>query len=378
MIVNKGIVIRIKPNASQRVKLAQHFGCNRFLWNYFLSTRIAEYQADKTGSSYYRDAAELTKLKNTPEFSWLYDASIGSEQRTLKNLDDAYRRFFKGKARFPRFKAKKAEQSFTVCGKLAIKGKRVYIPKFPEGLRFNRDLPDFTKINNVTIKQTASGKYYAVLGVEAEATQLPDNGKQVGVDLGLVNFAVFSNGKRIKAPKHFRRQQAALKRAQQHLARKKKGSKRRELQRIKVAGIHEKIANSRKDFLHKTSAFAVRHFGFIGVEDLNVKGMVRNRSLAKSISDASWGEFLRMLEYKCQWYGRELVKVGRFYPSSKSCSECGFVVQSLPLAIREWKCHECEATHDRDLNAAINVLREAIKWQRQSAITDVESLSVCA
>lgn len=373
MNVNKGIVIRIKPNATQREKLAQHFGCNRFLWNHFLAKRQREYQADGMSSNYYKDAAELTALKRQDGNEWMYLTSVNSQQRTLKNLDDVYRRFFKGKARYPRFKAKRHEQSFTISGGISLEGKRVKLHKFSEGIRFNRELPEFEKINSVTIKKTSSGKYYAILSVEAEVSELPANDNACGIDLGLTDFAVFSNGKRIKPPKHFRKQQAALKRAQQHLARKKKGSKRKEKQRIKVAQIHEKIANSRKDFLHKTSAFAVKNFGFIGVEDLNVKGMVRNRSLAKSISDASWGEFLRMLEYKCQWYGRELVKVGRFYPSSKACNECGFIVRSLPLAIREWKCPECDATHDRDLNAAINVLRESIKWHRQCASTGLEA-----
>jgi putative transposase len=377
---NKGIVIRVKPTASQRAKLTQHFGCNRFLWNYFLNKRRTEYQENKQGSSYYRDAAELTKLKQQPEYAWMYETSVNSQQRTLKNLDDAYKRFFKGKARFPRFKSKRHDQAFTLAGGISVKGKRVCIPKFPEGLKFNRALPAYTKVNSVTVRKTASGLYYVILSVEADVQPMPANDNQVGIDLGLTDFAVFSNGKRIKAPKLFRKQQAALRRAQQHLSRKKKGSKRRDKQRIKVARIQEQIANARKDFLHKASAFAVKNFGAIAIEDLAVKNMVKNRSLSKSISDAGWGQFTTMLEYKAAWYGRELVKVGRFYPSSKSCGECGFIHQGLRLDERKWACPGCGAEHDRDHNASQNILREGLKQlsERQSPSTVLERASACA
>ena len=203
----------------------------------------------------------------------------------------------------------------------------------------------------------------------------PAIGDAVGIDLGLIDFAVLSNGKRIKAPKHFRKQQVALKRAQQHLSRKKKGSKRREVQRKKVAGILRKIANSRRDFHHKASAFVVNNFDTIAVENLAVKNMIRNPSLAKSIADAGWGQFLDMLSYKAHWFGRELLEVDRFYPSSKSCGGCGFIVDTLPLDVRSWDCPACQATLDRDVNAAGNILREALRSGRQSPITNAEKVS---
>ena len=176
MKVNKGIIFRVKPNAEQRRKLSQHFGHNRFVWNHFLNKRREDYQRDKTGSDYYKDAAELTKLKQRPEYEWLYEASIASEQRTLKNLDDAYKRFFKGNARFPRFKSKRYEQAFTLAGDITIKGNRICFPKFSEGLRFAREIPDHTKINNITVRITADGLYYVILSVEAEVANQVSHG----------------------------------------------------------------------------------------------------------------------------------------------------------------------------------------------------------
>ena len=358
MKANMGILIRLKPNATQRQSLERHFGSNRWLWNHFLDKRRTEYQESKKGSTYLKDAAALTKLKHDGGHDWLNEVSVASLQRTLKHLDDAYKRFFKGKARFPNFKSKKSEQSYTLAGGIRIDGKRLIIPKFQEGLKFNRSLPDIDKINNVTIRRVASGKYYACLSVEAERSGLTTTRREIGIDMGLTDFAVFSDRKRIKAPKLFRKQQAALKRAQQHLSRKKKGSKRREIQKLKVARIHERIANARKDFLHKASSDVIRHYDTICVESLAVRNMMRNRSLAKSIADASWSRFLELLGYKAEWYGRKLVNVGRFYPSSKTCGECGFIHQGLRLIDREWTCPKCGAKLDRDVNAAGNILRE--------------------
>jgi putative transposase len=358
MKVNNGIKIRLKPNASQRQLLEKQFGCNRFLWNYFLNKRRRDYQQTKKGSTYGKDAAALIALKHDGVHDWLNEASITSLQRTLKHLDNAYKLFFKGHARFPRFKSKKHEQSFTLAGVIRIKDKRLIVPKFQEGIKFHRDLPAFTKIRNVTIRRVASGKYYACLSVESEKAALPKTGKEAGIDLGLKDFAVFSNGARIKPPKRSRKQQAALRRARNHLSRKQQGSKRKEAQGKKLAKIHEKIANSRKDFLHKASAFAIRNFDTICIEDLSVENMLRNRALAKSIADAGWGQFVSYLSYKAKWYGRTLVKVGRFYPSSKTCGSCGSINQELTLADRKWACPSCGATHDRDLNSAVNILRE--------------------
>jgi putative transposase len=366
MKVNKGIVFRIKPNSTQLDKLAKHFGHNRFIWNYFLQKRREDYQRNKEGSNYYKDAAALTELKKKSEYSWLYECSTASQQRTLKHLDDAYKRFFKGKAKFPNFKSKRGKQSFTMCGDISIKNKRVYFPLFSEGIRFNRELPEYSKINNLTVTKTPSGLYYVSLSVEAKTTSLPKTKKKVGIDLGLIDFAVLSNGKRIKNPRHLRLHEKALARAQKHLSRKQKGSKRKDKQRIKVARIYEKITNIRKAFLHRTSHYIVNNFDKIMVEDLAIKNMIKNRSLSKHIADVGWRDFINMLTYKTEWYGKKLVTIERFFPSSKTCSECGFINQSLSLDIREWKCTSCNTQHDRDLNASRNILAEGIKLSGRS------------
>jgi putative transposase len=359
MKVSKGIKIRINPNAIQRRKLKEHFDANRFVWNYFLEKRIKEYQDMKTGSTYNKDAAHLTKLR--AEMPWLALASCGSEQRTLKHLDDAYKRFFKKNARFPRFKSKRYDQAFTIAGYVFVKSNKLCLPKFSKGIKFNRTIPDFDKINNVTIKLTASGKYYALLSVASEAMEMPQTGKQVGLDLGLKDFAVLSNGKRIKPLKAFVKAQKELKRSQQHLSRKIKGSNRYNKQQRKTAAVQEKIANSRNNYLHHASSFVVSNFDVIAIEDLAIKNLVKNHKLAKAISDASWSDFVRMLDYKSKWYGKTLVKVGRFYPSSKTCNACGVINQGLQLSDRVWDCSHCGVKVDRDLNASLNILQEGIR-----------------
>lgn len=375
MEVNGAIVMMLKPNARQRKMLAQHFGQQRFIYNYFLSKRQRDYKENKLRSSYFKDCRTLTVLKS--DLPWLYEASTNSQQRTLKNLDDAFKRFFKGNGEYPRFKKKMAEQSFTARGKeIKVDANRLKITKFMEGIRFNRKVPSFKRILSVTVRQATAGHYYAAISVVFDKKPLPTTGKQTGIDLGLTDLAVFSTGKRIKAPKHFRRLQGQLKQAQQHLSRKVKGSKRRTKQRMKVAAIHRQIANARKDTLHKASAFAIKNHDVIAVESLAVSNMLKNRSLSKSISDAGWGEFVRQLEYKAKWYGRKVIKVGRFYPSSKACSGCGWIHQGLKLSDRVWNCQQCGMNHDRDLNAALNILSEALKSERQPSITGVEKKSV--
>lgn len=373
MEVETALIVRIKPNERQKKFLARCFGQNRFIYNYFLEQRRREYAENKTTSNYFKDCKRLTELKQTND--WLYISPSNSQQRTLKHLDDAFKRFLKGKAGHPKFKSKKGEQSFNQRStEVRVEGKRLYLFN-GEWLKFGRKLPEFKRLRSVTVRLTPAGDYYASLSVIMEKQPLPPTGTQTGIDLGLTDLAVFSTGKRVKAPKHFRRHQKRLKQAQQHLSRKVKGSKRRMKQRMKVAAIHRQIANARKDTLHKASAFAVRNHDVIAVESLAVTNMLKKRSVALSISDAGWGEFVRQLEYKSQWYGRKLLKVGRFYPSSKACSGCGWIHQGLKLSERVWTCQECGEEHDRDDNASKNILSEALKQsERQAPITGNEKV----
>ncbi len=366
--VHKGIVIRIRPNEKQRQRLAMHFGVNRWVWNYFLGKRIKEYKDSKISGSYLKDCKELTALKK--EHAWLFDASISSKNRTLRSLNEAYKNFYSKRAKFPSFKTKKRNQSFSLSSPdIKFKQNKVCFPRFAEGIKFNRKLPPYTKINSITIKQTPSGKYYAVLNVKSKTVLLKKTRKKIGIDLGIKDFAVLSNGERIKPLQ----QSKKLKRAQQHLSRKLKGSNRFEKQRQKTALVHEKIANSRKNFLHQVSKHVVINYDFIAIETLVVRNMVKNPTLARVISEASWGEFIRQLEYKASWYGKELVKVGRFYPSTKTCNSCGIINQTLTLKERNWVC-DCGVSLDRDINAAKNILQEGKRISgRLSPNTNVEA-----
>ena len=371
---NFAIKIRIKPNKKQKELIAKHFGCKRFLWNHFLAERIQQYKENQLNSTYVKDCKKLTELKRQAGKEWLYEVDACSQQRAIKKLDDAYKSFFKGNTDFPNFKSKKHQQSYQTVGNISIKAKRVCFPKFSEGIKFNRKLPVFDKINNITIKQTATGLYYAILSVEGDITPLPVTNQSVGVDLGIIDFAVTSDGEKIKNPKHLNKHSKKLAQAQKHLARKNKGSNRRNKQRIKVAKIHAKIANVRADFHHKLSRKLINQYDFIGLESLKVKNMVKNHKLAKSISDCGWTDFVRMIDYKAAWYGRTVTQIGQYFPSTKMCHGCGFVHQSISLNMREFDCQSCGVKLDRDVNASKNILFEAKRLSlRSSGITNTEA-----
>lgn len=365
MIVTAGIKRQFKPTKKQAILLDKHFGANRFIWNRFLESRKTAYQENKKTSNYYKDAKILTELKQKKEFKWLYEVSSVSLQRTLDQLNDAYKRFFKKHSQFPNFKKKRFAQSYTLVGKIRVKGNMLFISKFMEGLKFKTPIEGVKKINNVTIRRTAGGKYYFSLSVEIEKKSLPKSTKKIGIDLGLKDFLVRSDGERVKAFKPFVKTQAKMKEVQVHLSRKKKGSSRFKKQKLKVGKLYDKITNCRANFLHQSSAKLIRSFGFIALEDLAVKNLVQNHRLAKHIADVSWGEFIRQLEYKSEWYGRNLVQIDRFYPSSKTCNSCGFINQDLTLKDRTWECGGCKKTLDRDLNAAKNILIEGLKLNRE-------------
>lgn len=373
--VNKTYKFRIFPNAEQEQNLARHFGHSRFVYNYFLNERKEQYQKDKKSDNYYAQAKTLTDLKKQEGTEWLKEVNSQTLQFALKSLDSAYINFFRGNAKFPRFKSRRNKNSFTVPQSGKIIDGKLSIPKFKDGIKIKLHREVLGTIGKMSITRTPAGKYYVSIFTEQEADELPKTNRQVGIDLGLKDFVITSDNKKFKNNRYTNKYARELKKAQQHLSRKQKGSNGFEKQKIKVAKIHEKIANSRLDTLHKVSYALVRDNGLIVIEDLNVKGMIKNRKLSKHIADASWGSFVNLLQYKCDWYGRELVKVNRFFPSSKTCNKCGWINQDLNLSIREWTCKNGHKL-DRDLNASQNILKEGLKIYREElAITKVERKS---
>ena len=356
--INRTYKFRLYPNKEQIELLTKHFGCSRFVYNTFLNQRIEQYKLTGKSDNYYKQAKSLTEMKKKEETAWLNEVNSQTLQFALRSLDTAYTNFFKKRAKFPKFKSKHSKNSFTVPQNTSISGGRVFIPKFKEGIkcRVHREIKG--KNGKVTITKTPSGKYFVSVFTEEEyITPLKKTGKSVGVDMGLKDLLVTSDGEIFKNNRYTKKYECKLAKAQQHLSRKVKGSKGFENQRLKVARFHEKISNSRADYLHKCSISFICRYDTICIEDLNVKGMIRNHHLAKSISDASWGTFINMLTYKAEWNSKKVVKIDRFFPSSQTCHICGYVNKEIKdLSVREWECPHCHTHHDRDVNAAINIL----------------------
>ena len=360
-MVNKTYKFRIYPTVEQEILLVKHFGCTRYVYNYFLNERKEQYQANKKSDNYYKQAATLTKLKKEEDTKWLKEVNSQTLQFALRSLDTAFLNFFRGNAQFPKFKSKKHKNTFTIPQFGKLEDGKIIIPKFKEGIKVKIHREVKGKIGKMNITKTPTGKYYVSIFTEQEVEDLPKTNKQVGIDLGLKDFVITSDNKKFKNNRYTKKYARKLKKAQQHLSRKQKGSNGFEKQKLKVAKIHEKIASCRLDTLHKVSIELVKNYDLISVEDLNVKGMIKNHKLSKHIADASWGNFVSLLQYKCDWYGKELVKVNRFYPSSKTCGECGWINQELKLSDREWTCNSCDVIHDRDVNASRNILKEGLK-----------------
>lgn len=361
--INKAYKYRLYPTREQKRMLINYFGQVRFVYNYFLQQRIDFYTLnkgkEKQSLNYCDTAKMLTQLKKQPDFYWLNKSNSQSLQQSLKHLDIAYQHFFQDGFKFPIFKKKSANQSFSIPQYFKIDTKRglLKIPKLsPIKIVLHRKYKG--KVKSVTISTTPSGKYFASVLCEVNQTiKLKKSGKKIGIDLGLKSFLVTSNGEKINPPKFLYKSEKKLKRLQQLLSRKVKGSKNRNKARIKVALMHEKIHNQRNDFLHKLSNRLVSENQAIFTEDLNVKGIMANRHLAKSVSDASWSEFIRQVKYKSNWYGTQFYQVDRFFPSSKKCNHCGDINDLLVLADREWVCKKCNQVHDRDINSAKNILQ---------------------
>ncbi|BAU07696.1 IS200/IS605 family element RNA-guided endonuclease TnpB [Fischerella sp. NIES-3754] len=351
---NKAYKFRLYPNKEQSAFLAKCFGCSRFVYNHFLRLTTDVYAESKKSVRYKEWAKLLTNLKS--EFEWLKEVNSQSLQQTLKDLESAFVGFFKKLGEFPNFKKKSNRQSFRVPQHFLIDNAGfLRLPKMtPIKMVIHRQILGTPK--NVTISKTPSGKYYASIVTEQDILIAPLNGNKIGLDLGLKEFAITSSGEKFENPKYFRASLRRLKIRQRRLSRKQKASNNRNQARLTVAKIHEKVANQRQDYQHKISLKLTSENQRISAESLMIKGMIKNRKLAKHISDIAWGNFLIMLEYKGDIYGCEIHYVDRFFPSSKRCSKCGYIKQDLTLAIREWQCPECKSFWDRDINAALNLI----------------------
>ena len=368
--MHKAFKFRLLPTKEQEVLLAKHFGCVRFIYNHFLSEKQKHFLENKTTPNFNQCAGNLVAKKKEEGYEWLKEVNSQVLISTLMNLETAYGNFFRKKSKFPKFKSKKNKNSFQIPQHVSLKEKNVVqIPKFKEGLKFIKHRELKGTIKSATISKNPTGKYYiSFLCVVEKPTKHKKTGKSIGIDLGLKDFIITSEGQRYCNPKFLKKYEVKLARKQRILSRKEKGSKGRDKARLSVAKVHEKITNSRNDMQHKVSSKLVRDYDLIAIEDLNVKGMVKNHCLAKAISDVAWSSFVTKLKYKAEWNGKEVIVIDRFYPSSKTCSCCDHIKESLSLDERTWTCSKCNTIHDRDVNASKNILRRALAIQSAGTV----------
>ncbi|MCS6960238.1 MAG: RNA-guided endonuclease TnpB family protein [Pseudanabaenaceae cyanobacterium SKYGB_i_bin29] len=358
-MAHRAYTYRFYPTPEQEVLLRKTIGCARLVYNRALAVRKEAWEHRQEQVGYGATSALLTEWKRQEDLQFLNEVSCVPLQQSLRHLQSAFTNFFAGRAKYPVFK-KKQHGGSAEYTKSAFRWKngQLFLAKCNEPLPivWSRELPQGSEPSTVIITLTPSGRWMVSILVEEEIAPLPPTENKVGIDLGLDSLVTLSNGVKVKPPKRLKAKLRQLRRAQRALSRKQKGSKNRAKARMRVAKIHAQIADARKDFLHKLTTQLVKENQLIAVEDLAVRNMIQNHKLACSISDAGWGELVRQLQYKCEWYGRQLVKIDRWFPSSKQCSNCGHIAETMPLHIREWECPMCHAHHDRDVNAARNIL----------------------
>lgn len=384
--VKRAFKYRFYPTDEQAAELSRTFGCVRLVYNKALEERTVAWHCEQRRVSYIQSSARLTEWKKTEELAFLAEVSSVPLQQALRHLQTAFAGFFAKRAQYPRFKSKKKSRASAEYTRSAFKWRdgALTLAKMtdPLDIRWSRPLPQGGEPSTVTVSCDATGRWFVSMLCDDAITPAPATTAAVGIDAGITSLVTLSTGAKITNPRHERRDRARMAKAQRELSRKVKGSANRDKARRQVAKVHARITDRRRDFLHKLTTRLVRENQTVVIEDLTVRTMVKNHTLARAISDAAWSQMREMLEYKCAWYGRELVVVDRWFPSSKLCGACGTIREKLPLNVREWTC-ACGVVHDRDVNAAKNILAaglavsacgDGVRPQRESSRTGQSSV----